>query len=78
VGGPDPGKKRTVISIRVIVTSVALAITCGSMLGVGAVAERSTRRALSQEVEARLFLEARSRQHEHSRSWIPELVLHPW
>lgn len=79
-GGLAHRKQRAVISIRVIVTSVALAITCGSMLGVGAVAERNARRALTGEVEARLFLEARNLASASAPALLdpfPELVLHP-
>ena len=71
---------RTVISIRIVVTSVALAITTGAMLGVGAVAERNARRALTAEVEARLLLEARNMARSASPVLLaefPELTLHP-
>jgi serine phosphatase RsbU (regulator of sigma subunit)/anti-sigma regulatory factor (Ser/Thr protein kinase) len=71
---------RMVISIRIVVTSVALAITTGAMLGVGAVAERNARRALTSEVEARLFLEGRNLARSAAPVLLgefPELTLHP-
>ena len=77
---PTSRKPRTVISIRIVVTSVALAITTGAMLGVGAVAERNARRALTSEVEARLFLEARNLARTATPVLLaefPELTLHP-
>jgi len=71
---------RTVISIRIVVTSVALAITTAAMLGVGAVAERNARRALTAEVEARLLLEGRNIARSAAPVLLgefPELTLHP-
>src|SRR5262245_42087844 len=71
---------RTVVSIRIVVTSVALAITTGAMLGVGAVAERNARRALTAEVQARLLLEGRNLARSAAPVLLgefPELTLHP-
>src|SRR5262245_56805752 len=79
---PNGSRKiaHTVISIRIVVTSVALAITTGAMLGVGAVAERNARRALTSEVEARLLLEGRNLARSAAPVLLgefPELTLHP-
>jgi serine phosphatase RsbU (regulator of sigma subunit)/anti-sigma regulatory factor (Ser/Thr protein kinase) len=71
---------RTVISIRIVVTSVALTITTSAMLGVGAVAERNARRALTAEVQARLLLEGRNLARSAAPVLLgefPELTLHP-
>src|SRR5262245_15052547 len=81
-GSPITSRKiaHTVISIRIVVTSVALAITTGAMLGVGAVAERNARRALTAEVQARLLLEGRNLARSAAPVLLgefPELTLHP-
>lgn len=81
----DPGRgvaepTPPALGIRLIVTSVAVAITVLSVLCVGAVQERNSRRALSAEITLRLLLEARNLALSSAPallSGLPELTLHP-
>ncbi|TMQ71339.1 MAG: hypothetical protein E6K80_05860, partial [Candidatus Eisenbacteria bacterium] len=71
---------RAVISIRWVVTGVAVALVVASVLSVGAVAERTMRRTLSREIETRLLLEARNLALTSSGALLsefPELTLVP-
>lgn len=68
------------LSIRWIVTLAAAGLTTAAVLGVGGVAERNTRRALTREIEARLLLEARNLALTSTEALLtdfPELTLHP-
>lgn len=75
-----PAARGFVLSIRWIVTLVAVALTTAAVLSVGAVAERNTRRALTKEIEARLLLDARNLALSGSGAMLgdyPELILYP-
>ncbi|MEZ4651183.1 MAG: SpoIIE family protein phosphatase [Candidatus Eisenbacteria bacterium] len=66
--------------MRWIVSAVAVGLTAAAVLGVGVFQERSTRRALTDELEARLLLEARNLSLASSSALLsdfPELTLHP-
>lgn len=68
------------VSIKVIVTSVALAITTLAVVSVGAVMERTARNALSNESEARLLELTRNLARASAAPLLgeyPELTLHP-
>ncbi|HET9327104.1 MAG TPA: SpoIIE family protein phosphatase [Candidatus Eisenbacteria bacterium] len=74
------GGRPTVISIRWVVTGVAVVLVAASVLSVGAMAERNLRRALSREIETRLVLEARNLALTSSGALLsefPELTLVP-
>jgi len=71
---------RAVISIRWVVTGVAVVLVAAAVLSVGAVAERNLRRTLSREIETRLVLEARNLALTSSGALLsefPELTLVP-
>ena len=73
-------KRRAVLSIRWVVTATTVALIAASVLGVGAVSERNTRRALSREMEARTVLEARNLALTSAGALLsdfPELTLTP-
>jgi serine phosphatase RsbU (regulator of sigma subunit)/anti-sigma regulatory factor (Ser/Thr protein kinase) len=73
-------RPRTVISIRWVVTGVAVVLVIAAVLVVGGVAERNMRSALTREVEARLLLEARNLSLTGSGALLsdfPELTLAP-
>lgn len=73
-------KKQRVISIRWIVSGVAVVLTTLTVLTVGYFGERNTREALSRELETRLVVEARNLAMTSSRpllSDFPELTLAP-
>jgi serine phosphatase RsbU (regulator of sigma subunit)/anti-sigma regulatory factor (Ser/Thr protein kinase) len=82
-GAPEPAApafRRGTVGIRWIVTVAALAITTGAAVVVGTMDERSARRALTAEVEARLLLEARNLAQAAAPTLLsefPELTLHP-
>jgi serine phosphatase RsbU (regulator of sigma subunit)/anti-sigma regulatory factor (Ser/Thr protein kinase) len=72
-----PGR---VLSIRWIVTFVAVGLTTAAVLSVGTVAERNARGALTAELTSRLVLEARNLALTSAGvllSEYPELTLHP-
>jgi serine phosphatase RsbU (regulator of sigma subunit)/anti-sigma regulatory factor (Ser/Thr protein kinase) len=78
--GERVSRPRRVIGMRLVVTSTAVALITAAVLGMGAVAERQSRRALAREVEARLLLEARHLALSSAGallSDLPELALHP-
>lgn len=69
-----------VIGMRLIVTAVAVLLITGAVIGVGSVAERNARLALTKELETRLVLEARNLANASSGALLsefPELTLHP-
>lgn len=69
-----------VVSIRWIVTLVAVALTTSAVLSVGFIGERSTREALSAEIETRILVDARMLATASSSAMLgdfPELTLHP-
>ncbi len=71
---------RRVLSIRLIVTSAAVALISGAVITGGLVAERDQRRSLTREIENRLVLEARNLSLTGSDALLtdfPELTLHP-
>lgn len=73
-------KPGLVVSIRWIVTLVAVALTASAVLGVGAIGERSTREALTAEIETRILVDARMLATASSSAMLgdfPELTLHP-
>ena len=75
----DPAPRR-IVSIRWVVSGAALAMTAAAVVGVGAVAEHNTRRALTHELESRLVLSARNLAMTSSRALLsdfPELTLAP-
>ena len=77
---PEPGPNAPRWGIRWIVSAVAVGLTASAVLGVGVFQERSTRRALTEELEARLLLEARNLSLASSSALLgefPELTLHP-
>lgn len=68
------------VGIRTIVVSTTIAIVAIAVLAFGIVSERSTRKALTEEAEARLLLEARNLALASAGallSELPELTLHP-
>lgn len=68
------------IGIRFIVTAAAVGITTFAVLIVGGAQERSARQALTNEIEARLLLDARNLAITSSDALLtdfPELTLHP-
>lgn len=72
--------RRAVISIRWVVTGVAVVLVAAAVLSVGAVSERNLRRTLSREIETRLVLEARNLALTGSGALLsefPELTLVP-
>jgi serine phosphatase RsbU (regulator of sigma subunit)/anti-sigma regulatory factor (Ser/Thr protein kinase) len=79
-GPGSPRRRRSVLSIRWIATTVAVVLTVTAVLGVGAVSERNARAALGREIRTRLLLEARSLATSSSGALLsdyPELTLHP-
>jgi serine phosphatase RsbU (regulator of sigma subunit)/anti-sigma regulatory factor (Ser/Thr protein kinase) len=69
-----------VVSIRWIVTALAVGLTGGAVISVGVVADRNARRALAAEVTSRLLLESRNLALTSAGvllSDYPELTLHP-
>ena len=71
---------RRVVSIRWIVTALAVGLTAGAVISVGTVAERSARNALASELTSRLLLESRNLALTSAGvllSDYPELTLHP-
>lgn len=73
--------RRPVISMRLIVTAVAVLLIAGAVIGVGSVAERNARLVLTKELETRLILEARNLANASSGALLsefPELTLHPF
>lgn len=73
-------RARGVLSIRWIATTIAVVLTVAAVLGVGAVAERNSRRALDHEIRARLQLQARNLAASSSSALLgefPELTLMP-
>ena len=74
------GEAVRTISIRWIVTLAAIALLLVSMVGVGTVAERHTRKVLTSEIESRILVMARNLAALGSSalfSDFPELTLHP-
>lgn len=68
------------ISIRWIVSLAAIALLLVSMVGVGLIAERHTRKVLTSEIEARISVMARNLAALGSSALFtdfPELTLHP-
>jgi HAMP domain-containing protein len=68
------------ISIRWIVTLAAIALLLVSMVGVGLIGERHTRKVLTSEIEARISVMARNLAALGSSALFadyPELTLHP-
>lgn len=68
------------VSLSVIVTSVAVALTAAAVLTVSGIGERNARRVLATEIEARLLLQARNLALGSSSPLLsdyPELALHP-
>ncbi len=80
-GGAKPAVgRRPMLSMRLIVTTVAVFLITGAVFGASLVAERNTRRALTREIESRLVLEAHNLALVGSDALLtefPELVLHP-
>jgi serine phosphatase RsbU (regulator of sigma subunit)/anti-sigma regulatory factor (Ser/Thr protein kinase) len=77
---PAKDRPRRVTSMRLIMTLAAVALICVTGGGVGWVAERNARQALTEEIEARLLLEARNLAHlgaDALLSEFPELTLCP-
>ena len=73
-------RRRSVVSIRWVVTGVAVVLVIAAVLVVGGVSERNMRSALTREVEARLLLEARNLSLTSSGALLsdfPELTLAP-
>lgn len=73
-------KPGMVVSIRWIVTLVAVALTASAVLGVGAVGEHATRQALTAEIETRILVDARMLATASTSAMLgdfPELTLHP-
>ena len=73
-------RTRGVLSIRWIATTIAVVLTVAAVVGVGAVAERNSRRALDHEIRARLQLQARTLAASSSSALLgdfPELTLLP-
>jgi sigma-B regulation protein RsbU (phosphoserine phosphatase) len=73
-------RRRRVLSIRVIVTAATAALIAASVISVGAVSERNTRRALLREIETRLVLEGRNLALTSAGALLsefPELTLVP-
>ena len=46
--------KRSVVSMRLIVTVVTVGLVAGAVIGVGAMAERNVRNVLTGELETRM------------------------
>ncbi len=72
--------RRRVVSIRFIVTVVAVGLVSAGAVGAGLVYERNVRRVLTPEIEFRLLLEARNLAVRSSDALLdkyPEMVLHP-
>lgn len=72
--------RKAAFSMRWIVTLAAVALITAAVLGVGAVNERTARRALTHEIETRLMLEARNLALSSTEPLLtdfPELALHP-
>ena len=77
---PARAGRRGVLSIRWIIACTAVALITAAVVAVGAVAERSTRRALGHEIEGRLLSLARNLALAGSDALLsdfPELTLHP-
>jgi len=73
-------KREAVVSIRWIVTLVAVALTASAVLCAGAIGERSTRETLSSEIEMRIVVDARMLANASTSAMLgdfPELTLHP-
>ena len=66
-----------VLSIRWIATTIAVVLTVAAVVGVGAVAERNSRRALDHEIRARLQLQARNLAASSSSAFQPATA-HAW
>lgn len=74
------GKRRRIISIRLIVTLATVVLLSGSILGVGMVTERNTRTTLQNELQVRLTMLAGNLSQLSSSALLsdfPELTLHP-
>lgn len=72
--------KRSVITMRSIVTVTTVALIAASVLGLGSLSEKNTRAILTREIETRLVLEARNLALLSSTALLsdyPELTLHP-
>ena len=72
--------RRTVISIRWVVTGVTVVLVTAAVLSVSLVAERNMRRVLSREIETRVLLQARNLALASSGALLsefPELTLAP-
>ncbi len=77
---PPGGPPRKIISMRFIISAVTVSLIAVAVVGFGSLAERNTRRTLSQEIESRLILEARnlaSSSTDALLSDFPELTLCP-
>jgi sigma-B regulation protein RsbU (phosphoserine phosphatase) len=78
---PTSNSKHRVIGMRLIVTTVAVLLITSAVIGAGSVAERNARIVLTEELEIRLILEARSLGKASSGALLsefPELTLHPF
>jgi len=76
----SPNPQGRVASIRWIITAVVVTLITMSVIGVGWVAERNAREALTAEAEARLLLEARNLallSVDPLLTEYPELTLYP-
>lgn len=72
--------RKAVISIRTVVTMIALSTITAAVIGVGLVMERNARNALTAEVETRLMLQTRNLAQASTATLLgefPELTLHP-
>ena len=77
---PVPRRTRRVLGLRGIAAGLAVAMTAAAALTVGGLSERSARETLTQQLEARLLLEARNLALSSSPALLgdyPELTLHP-
>ncbi len=73
-------RRRRFVSMRLIVTVVAVSVTAAAVLLVGILSERHTRRTLTDEIQTRLRLQARNLAQSSSGALLsdyPELTLHP-
>ncbi|MGH7726374.1 MAG: ATP-binding SpoIIE family protein phosphatase [Candidatus Eiseniibacteriota bacterium] len=75
-----PRRRARWISIRWVASALAVLLTAGAVFAMGAVSERNAHRALKQEIERRLELQARNLAGSSTSALLgdyPELVLHP-
>jgi len=73
-------QRRRIVSMRLVFSLTAAALVMASVIGVGSVAERYLRRALTTEVQTRLMLEAQHLANLGSDALLddfPELLLMP-